>query len=438
MSTRLFTGTVKKALIVENPSPVIDSHLQDAGIEVLRLETVPNEAGLIEAINQFGAQAVFKRSRVEITRRVIESCPTLLVVQLCCIGDDSVDKLACAEHGVMVFNDPVSNGHSVVELAIGQLISLSRRLYQTNTTCRDGLWEKNNLDRYEIAGKVLGVVGLGNIGRKLARTAQQLGMKICFFDTRQVSVELGRELGWKEASSLEDVFRNSDAVSLHLSAQDIKGLTNEGRITEEILQQLGADRPEGPRIFLNLSRGFLHRPEDLVAAVQSGAIKHAAVDVYPLEPRKGEGWANPYANEPRIIVTPHIGASTQEAQPRIGERVSDTFLSFSQLGGIRDTPFQPRFTLHLNDKPQSGEAILMVCHATAKGTKRAIDEVIYDSDCSNLSSAHQDFNNWSFAYDLARLDKPLTLSQLKKISQRASQLTGQDNVIHSIRQVIVP
>ena len=195
--------------------------------------------------------------------------------------------MACAEHGVMVFNDPVSNGHSVVGLAIGQLISLSRRLYQTNTSCRDGRWEKNNLDRYEIAGKVLGVVGLGNIGRKLARTAQQLGMKICFLIPVKSQSNLGESWVGKKRVSLEDVFRSSDAISLHLSAQDIKGLTNEGRITKEVLQQLGADRPEGPRIFLNLSRGFLHRPEDLVAAVQSGAIKHAAVDVYPMEPRKG-------------------------------------------------------------------------------------------------------------------------------------------------------
>ena len=118
------------------------------------------------------------------------------MIQLCCIGDDSVDKQACADHGVMIFNDPVSNGRSVIELVIGNLITLSRRLYETSEECKTGIWNKNNTDRYEIRGKALGVLGLGNIGRGVARAAEALGMKVCFFDTRQVSVELGIEMGW--------------------------------------------------------------------------------------------------------------------------------------------------------------------------------------------------------------------------------------------------
>lgn len=437
MSARLLEGPLKRVLIVENPSSVIDDHLKAAGIEVLRLDYVPNEDELINEINVFEAQAVFKRSRVGISRKVIESCPLLMVIQLCCIGDDSVDKDACAEHGILVFNDPVSNGDSVVELALGHLISLSRRLFDTNESCRIGEWQKTNHERYEISGKVLGIVGLGNIGRKLARTVQSLGMKVIFFDTRQVSIELGKEFGWESMLSLEDIFRASDCITLHLSAQDILGVSNEGRISREILMSLGADRPPGPRIFLNLSRGFLHTPEDLIHAIQAGKIKHAAVDVYPSEPRKGEVWANPYSEESRVIVTPHIGASTQEAQPRIGERVTETFLAFSKLGSIRETPFLLRFSLGLNDMVNAGDVLLMVCHGTERGTKRAIDEVIYDAGVSNLSSSHRDFDRWGFAYDLARLDRPLTLTQLKSIEARAEKITGQRNAIRSIRQVVI-
>ena len=192
---RRWRGSLKSALVVENPSALLDKALRDAGMEVVRLDQTPDEDELMEALLKTKSQALFKRSKVPVTRRVIESCPDLCVVQLCCIGDDSVDKQACADEGVLVFNDPVSNGRSVVELVIGNLICLSRRLFETNTTCRRGAWEKNNTHRFEILGKNLGILGLGNIGRAVARAASALGMNILFYDTRQVSVELGRELG---------------------------------------------------------------------------------------------------------------------------------------------------------------------------------------------------------------------------------------------------
>ena len=130
--TRLHTGPITRALVVEGPHETLDQYLDQSGISVTRLSSVPDEAALIDAMVTTGAQVLFKRSRVPVTRKVIESCPDLVAVQLCCIGDDSVDKLACAEHGVLVFNDPVSNGRSVVEMALGHMIALSRRFYETD------------------------------------------------------------------------------------------------------------------------------------------------------------------------------------------------------------------------------------------------------------------------------------------------------------------
>ena len=153
-------GPIKKVLVVENPAVLLDEILVDAGIEVVRLSYVPNEEQLIAEINKVGAQALFKRSRVPVTRHVLEKCPSLFVIQLCCIGDDSVDKQACADHGVMVFNDPISNGRSVVELVIGNMITLSRRLYETNHRCREGNWDKNNHHRFEVMGKNISILGL--------------------------------------------------------------------------------------------------------------------------------------------------------------------------------------------------------------------------------------------------------------------------------------
>lgn len=434
---RVLQGALTRALVVENPHPSLDEHLAALGVEVVRVPgDAPDTAELIRLLQQHGSQALFKRSRVPVTRAVVEQCPELFAVQLCSIGDDSVDKPACADHGVLVFNDPVSNGRSVVELAIGHLVALSRRLYETDTETRGGLWGKNNTERYEVRGKVLGVLGLGNIGRATARAAELMGMRVRFFDSREVARQVGAELGWEEAATMLDLFRGSDAVTVHVSAQDAAGATNEGLLSRDLLLQLGADRPEGsPRLFLNLSRGFLYEPADLLHAVQTRAIRRAAVDVYPQEPRGKEPWVNPYRGEPRVAVTPHIGASTQEAQPRIAARVARTFGAYSRYGSIRDCVFSPRAQLGLVDDARGQGALLAVAHATTRGTKRAIDDAIYEAGASNLSSVHRDFAHLGLAYDLALIDHPLTDAQLGRLVDEAAASTGDPSAIRSIRQV---
>jgi len=434
---RALQGPLTRALIVENPHASLDTHLRQMGVEVTRVsETPADPAALVALLQRHRSQVIFKRSRVEVSREVIESCPELFAVQLCSIGDDSVDKPACADHGVLVFNDPVSNGRSVVELAIGHLIGLSRRLYETDTETRGGHWGKNNVERYEVRGKVLGVLGLGNIGRATARAAQLMGMEIRFFDSREVARQVGAELGWAAAGSMEELFRSVDALSVHVSAQDAGGATNAGLLPRDLLMQLGADRPEGsPRLFLNLSRGFLYEPADLLAAIEARAIRRAAVDVYPQEPAGGESWLNPYRDEPRVAVTPHIGASTQEAQPRIAARVAQTFSAFSRFGSIRDCVFSPRAQLGLADDVRGGGALLAVAHATTRGTKRAIDDAIYTAGASNLSSVHRDFAALGLAYDLALIDRPLTDAQLAGLASEAARETQDPNAIRSIRQI---
>ncbi len=434
--SRVSLSPIARALVVESPSEVLDARLQADGVEVLRLREVPSTAAMIDIINTHNIEVIFKRSRVPVTRQVIESCPDLLAIQLCCIGDDSVDKQACADHGVMVFNDPISNGRSVVEMVIGHLIALSRRFYETNRRCKAGEWEKNNRGRYEVQGKVLGVLGLGNIGRAVARAAQNLGMEIRFFDTRQVSVELGLELGWTPTESIEQLFATSDCLTAHLSARDIHGHSNAGLLTAALLKTLGAERgAASPRIFLNLSRGFLHTPEDLIHAIDAGSIRRAAVDVYPDEPRGGRPWSNPYAGVDAVVTTPHIGASTQEAQPRIACRVSRTFQAFSQRGTLRDCVFSPRMSLKLAVPSSTSGVVLAVVHSTARGTKRAIDNAIYEAGADNLASAHQDFAELGMAYDLALLDRKLSMAQIEALVQAAATITGDARAIRSVRQI---
>ena len=438
--SRIFTGPLERALVVEEPHDSLDSHLESLGMTVHRKRgDAPDEAELIDLLQQTRAQVLFKRSRVPVTRRVVEACPDLLVVQLCCIGDDSVDKQACADHGVVVFNDPVSNGRSVVELVIAHLIGLSRRLYETDAVCRTGAWNKTNLERYEVRGKVLGVLGLGNIGRASARICEQLGMEIRFYDTREVAQEVGREFGWTPTESIEELFETSDCVTVHVSARDAARNSNKALLSGGVLHRLGKRRPENsPRIFLNLSRGFLHTVEDLRSAVEAGAIRRAAVDVYPQEPRgKGDAWVNPYGDLRRVAVTPHLGASTQEAQPRIAERVSRTLRRFSHRGAVRDCVFAPRATLGLGDDNRSAVgAVLVVVHSTARGTKRSIGDAIYAAGASNLSSVHRDFMEYGVAIDIAAIDTPLSESQLQLLCDEATRVTGRPDAIRSIRQIV--
>ncbi len=439
MPPRIHLGPLTRALVVENPHPDLDALLAAQGVDVHRVPDAPTPDRLIDLMRQSRAQVIFKRSRVPVTRELIEACTDLLAVQLCCIGDDSVDKQACADHGIMVFNDPISNGRSVVELVVAHLIALSRRLYQTNAECKAGVWGKNNLERYEIKGKTLGILGLGNIGRGVARTAEALGMKIRFHDTRQVAIELGQEMGWGYAASIDELFAGSDYLTVHLSAADISRRSNKGLLDGGVLERLGADRPDSsPRIYLNLSRGFLHSPDALKAAIHSGRIRRAAVDVYPSEPRrKGDAWTNPYADEPRVAVTPHIGASTLEAQPRIAHRVAETFAEFSGYGTARDCVYSPREKLSLVDNGRVGQALLLVAHSNERGTKRSIDGAIFDAGASNLASLHRDFDHLGMAYDLAALDKPLTEAELRGLVERAAGVTGDRRAIRSIRQVLV-
>lgn len=436
--SRIHLGPIQRALVVENPDISLDSFLAEDAVEVTRVAHGVGESELVDLMRQHRTQALFKRSRVGVTRRVIESCPDLLVIQLCCIGDDSVDKQAAADHGVLVFNDPVSNGRSVVELAIGHLVALSRRLYETDADCRRGLWDKSNTERYEIQGKVLGVLGLGNIGRQVARAVEALGMRVRFYDNRDVAVEVGTEFGWEPASGLVDLFRGSDYVTVHVSADDVTGHSNTGFIDGDLLAQLGADRPfDSPRVFLNLARGNLYDPADLLAAVRSGRVRRAAVDVYPDEPHGKEAWKNPYAAEPRIAVTPHIGAATNEAQPRIARRVAHTFRGFSRYGTVRDCVYGPRVRLGLTEDSEEGRALLAVAHGTRRGTKRAIDDAIFQAGASNLASVHKDFEHLGVAYDLAALDRPLSLDALEGLVASAAALTGDPSAIRSIRQLSI-
>lgn len=432
---RIHRGRLTRALVVEKPDPSLDGLLRAAGIEARRVDAVPDEAGLIRLLEGGGYHLLFKRSQSPVTAAVLDAAPELFAVVLCCIGDDSVDKAACAARGVLVMNDPRSNGRSVAELVMGELVAGARLLPESFAVSAAGVWSKSAAGRHELQGKTLGVVGLGNIGKQVARLGQAMGMSILFFDTHEVAQEVGKAMDWRPAGSLLELFEGADAVTLHLSAEDVHGRSNAGIVKREHLFALGAARGPSPlRLFVNAGRGFLHDPADLLAAVKEEKIRAAYVDVFPEEPRQaGPGWENPYRGEPRIHCTPHIGASTAEAQPRIAETMATTARLFSHDGTVRDCVFSPRHRIDVAGEALSPH-ILAVVHSDVRGTKKAVDDAIYQAGISNLGSQHRDFPRHGIAYDLSVLDRPLSDAEVDGLVEHASRVSGDPTAIRAVRQ----
>ncbi len=435
---RILRGFFNKALILENPDPSLDTHLLDLGIESERINRALSEDELIETLASGGHQLIFKRSRTPITRRVLESATSLHAVMLCCVGDDSVDKQAAADSGILVLNDPISNGRSVVELVMGEMIALARRLFQAHEETRANRFLKENRHRYELAGRTLGVFGLGNIGKQIAQVADDFGMEVCFYDNREVAVEVGEHMGWRSCNNVTDLFRRSNVVTAHISAEDFLGRSNEGVLTYEHFKAMGEpEGKQGPRIFINAGRGLLHTSEALNRAVQEGHIQSAFVDVFPEEPKsKTDSWKNPYGESPEIFTTPHIGAATLEAQPRIARQMATTTRLLCHQGTVRDCVFRAGRPITADAVP--GRTVLAVVHSDERGTKKAVDDTIYEAGASNLQSSHRDFPRFGCAYDLNVLDRPLSNGELEMLVQRAIELTGNDSAIRSIRQFQIP
>jgi len=433
---RFLNEKFQKALILEEPDPSLDAHLREQGIEPDRLPLTATQDvdGVIKRLREGQHDLLYKRSKFPVSRAVLQASERLAAIMLCCIGDDTVDKEACAEEGVLVMNDPVSNGRSVVELVLGELICLARRIFVANDAGRQHLWTKDSKNRYEIQGKTLSIIGLGNIGKQVAQAAEALGMEIYFYDESDLAREVGVALGWNACSSLPEAFRKGDFVTVHVSAETPKGESNRDLISYEEFAQLSADRPEkSPRGFINAARGFLYPPEDLKRAIAEGNVRAAAVDVFPEEPGSAEDvWRNPYADLQEVVTTPHIGAATQEAQPRIAAYVAATTRMFNQRGTVRDTVFQPGQMIGLDAAPPFWT--LAVVHSDVRGTKKAINDSIYRAGASNLQSSHRDFIDYGVAYDVNAIDQPLDAEQLENLIQRAIDLSGDPKAIRSIRQ----
>lgn len=303
-----------KAVLFEDPHTCADPIFAAAGIDVRRIPGSLDEEAVIEALRD--ADIVGIRSKTSITSRVIEACPRLSVIGCFCIGTNQVDLEAATRHGISVFNAPYSNTRSVVELAIGDIITLTRQIPAKNAALHRGEWIKSAAGAHEVRGKTLGIVGYGNIGTQLSVLAEAMGMNVVFYDQAE-RLALGNAVSLE---SLSDLLRMSDVVSLHVDGRE----ANRGLFGEAEFAQM-----KDGAIFINLARGFVVDIEALAAHLASGHLAGAAIDVYPEEPkRNGDPFDSPLLRFDNVILTPHIGGSTQEAQYDIGRFVASKIVDY--------------------------------------------------------------------------------------------------------------
>lgn len=260
------------------------------------------------------------RSRTQLTEEVFEAANKLIAVGCFCIGTNQVNLDAASEKGIVVFNAPFSNTRSVAELVIGQLILLLRGIPAKNAVCHRGGWMKSAVGSYETRGKRLGIVGYGSIGTQLSVLAESLGMEVCFYDI-VTKLPLGNA---RQVKSLEELLSTSDVISLHVpETASTKMMIG----AEEIAQvKKGA-------IFINASRGTVVDLDALAESIKAGNISGAAIDVFPVEPKgNAEEFVSPLRGLDNVILTPHIGGSTMEAQENIGVEVAEKLIQFSDVG----------------------------------------------------------------------------------------------------------
>ena len=307
-----------RALLLEGIHPDAVSRLKAADYQVETLGRALDEAELIDKIAE--ADVLGIRSKTKVTAAVLEAAPQLSAIGAFCIGTDQIDLSAASHAGVAVFNAPFSNTRSVVELALAEIIALTRRLTEKNAGMHAGVWDKAAEGSHEVRGRTLGIVGYGNIGTQLSVLAENLGMTVCFYDTAD-KLALGNA---RRCATLDDLLAVADVVTLHVDGRP----GNSGFFGEE---QFARMRPRS--LFLNLSRGFVIDHAALRRHLEQGHLAGAAVDVFPVEPKgRGDEFVSELRGLPNVILTPHIGGSTEEAQADIGAFVATKLAVYAQDG----------------------------------------------------------------------------------------------------------
>ena len=350
----------RRALLLENIHPGAAELLTDAGFEVERQKGALEERELVERLDDVDVLGI--RSRTQLTEAVIEKIPGLVAVGAFCIGTNQIDLPAATRQGLTVFNAPFSNTRSVVELVIAEIIALTRRLTDKSAEMHAGVWSKSAAGAHEVRGRRLGIVGYGNIGSQLSVLGENLGMHVGFFDTAdRLALGNARRFG-----SLGELLGWADVITLHVDGRpDNRGMFGEAEFSA---MRKGS-------LFLNLSRGFVVDHGSLRTHIESGYISGAAVDVFYEEPAGDDrSFSSRLQGLPNVILTPHIGGSTEEAQADIGQFVAKKLIEYIRSGSSALSVNMPNVDLPV----RAGAHGLVHIHRNTPGVLATINSIFAD------------------------------------------------------------
>jgi len=390
-----------RILFLENISESAVKNFRNLGYtQAEKINKSLSEEDLVKEIKDVHILGI--RSKTRITKNVLDAAKKLQAIGCFCAGVNQVDLKEATTRGVVVFNAPYSNTRSVAELVIGAAIMLLRRVPDKDKAAHNGLWAKDSKQSYELRGKTMGIIGYGNIGMQVSVMAEVLGMKVIFYD-EQTRLPLGNA---ENAKSIKELMGNSDVVTLHMP---------ETPATKNFINKTTLKNFKKGCILINFARGKLIDAEALRAAILEGDIGGAAIDVFPDEPeKKGEPFHSVLQNVPNVLLTPHIGGSTEEAQENIGEDVSNKLLSFLEKGITLGSQTVPGLAL----PPQEGSHRILHIHSNVPGVLSEINTTLSKNNINILGQYLK--TNDDIGYVVLDVDKQIS-SQAKQLLKEVKQ-----------------
>ncbi|MGJ8714119.1 MAG: phosphoglycerate dehydrogenase [Maribacter stanieri] len=385
-----------KVLLLENVHTAAFDNLSEDGFSVELIKHSLSEEELIEKIK--GVHVLGIRSKTQVTQTILDAADKLLVVGAFCIGTTQIDLETAKKKGIVVFNAPYSNTRSVVELAIGEIIMLMRSVFDRSREIHEGQWQKTAAGSREVRGKNLGIVGYGNIGKQLSVLAEAMGMRVYYYDVDD-KLALGNAV---KCNTLEDLLSVSDVVTLHID--DNKA--NKNFIGEREIKQM-----KKGAMLINLSRGFVVDIDALAEGLKNGHVGGAAVDVYPDEPASNGNFQTKLQGFPNVILTPHVGGSTEEAQRDIADFVPNKIMDYINSGNTVDAVNFPNIRLPKQNKSHR----FLHIHKNVPGIMAKINKVLAQYEL-NINSQYLSTDN-EVGYVITDLDKEYNKEVIKELKK---------------------
>ncbi|OGB22911.1 MAG: D-3-phosphoglycerate dehydrogenase [Burkholderiales bacterium RIFCSPLOWO2_02_FULL_57_36] len=392
-----------KIVLLEKIHASAVAHLKQQGFtQIVEVPKALSGNELVDTLS--GVDAVGLRSNTHLTADVLNHLPHLRTIGCFCIGTNQVDLGAAAALGIPVFNAPFSNTRSVAELVIAQAILLLRRIPEKNARSHRGLWDKSAKGAYEVRNKLLGIVGYGNIGAQVGILAESVGMRVCYYDPES-KLPLGNA---RPMPTLESLLEQADAVTLHVPG---------GSGTVNLMNRERVQLMKPTAVLINAARGGVVDIDALNQALREGKLAGAALDVYPVEPKsENEEFVSPLRGLENVILTPHIGGSTEEAQDNIGREVADKLARFLKAGTTRSAVNFPEIP-HIEKEVQS--RILHV-HRNEPGVIARMNADFAESGLNIVAQQLQ--TRGAIGYAITDVDGPISDALMKKLCKEPATI----------------